>query len=185
MSKIYCSSCGKEHTINNRYCSSCGEDLEEIILDYKKKLLPIAFDNDKPKKSQPVDKWEERRQTVLKIKEQEKARERIAKLEEQQRIAEYEKTRKRRKVPSRKTFWIVLALFILSFVSTLASIFLSFNYDFAFITIIIFGVLTFVFLFAFLMINSLIKTKGLYLCYVEQGRRGRRALSQRTCWDWV
>ncbi|MCG3227515.1 MAG: hypothetical protein H7645_11405 [Candidatus Heimdallarchaeota archaeon] len=115
MSEIYCPVCGKEHSMSSRHCVSCGEDLEEIILDYKNKHLPISFNNDKLKKAQPIDEWEKQRQTILKIKEQEKARERIERLEEQQQISESEKTSKRRKRSlSRKTCWDWVLEYLLS-----------------------------------------------------------------------
>ena len=71
-------------------------------------------------------------------------------LEEQQRRAEFEKSRKRRKVPSTRTKWIAFSLFMLSFIATLVFYLIVWNYDFAFIFMIIFGALTGVFLFVFL-----------------------------------
>ena len=74
MSELFCPSCGKEHIGNERYCSYCNEDLEDIIIEYKDKQLPISIKNDKPKEVKPIDAWAERRETVLKIKEQERER---------------------------------------------------------------------------------------------------------------
>ena len=95
MSEIFCPNCGKTHSTNKKNCASCGEDLEDIILDFKNKHLPITFNNGKKKEAQPTDEWEKQRQTILKIKEQEKARERIERLEEQQQISKSEKTTRR------------------------------------------------------------------------------------------
>ncbi len=81
MSELFCPSCGKEHIGNERYCSYCNEDLEDIIIEYKDKQLPISIKNDKPKEVKPIDAWAERRETVLKIKEQERERERIESLQ--------------------------------------------------------------------------------------------------------
>ena len=115
MSEIFCPNCGKTHSTNKKNCASCGEDLEDIILDFKNKHLPITFNNGKKKEAQPTDEWEKQRQTILKIKEQEKARERIERLEEQQQISKSEKTRKRRKRSlSRKTCWDWILEYLLS-----------------------------------------------------------------------
>ena len=40
---IFCPNCGQKHTASGRYCENCGTDLEEIILQYKNKQLPIRY----------------------------------------------------------------------------------------------------------------------------------------------
>ncbi len=70
MNELKCTNCGEAHTSNDRHCSFCGEDLGEAILKYKEKQLPVTFNNGKPKKIQPEDEAEERKQAVLRIKEQ-------------------------------------------------------------------------------------------------------------------
>ena len=198
MTKIFCPCCGNAHSSNKRYCSFCGEDLEEIILDYKNKHLPIAFNNDKLKKAQPIDEWDERRQTVLKIKEKEKARERIARLKEQQRIAEFEKTRKRRKVPFRKIFcqarkrlegkktrkvpsstlkWILRILIFLSIAGVfvtfilMLALFESEACDYLFLAFFITMGLSFILLIPVVIVESLTRSKGRALCYSESRYR--------------
>ena len=46
---VYCPSCGKLHKTESRYCLFCGNDLEEVILKFKKKRLPIKYDVKKEK----------------------------------------------------------------------------------------------------------------------------------------
>ncbi len=45
MSDLFCPKCGSKHDTNDKYCQYCGEDLEEIILEYKSKKLPIRYQN--------------------------------------------------------------------------------------------------------------------------------------------
>lgn len=40
---LYCPKCGKEHKTADRYCQYCGVDLENIILKFKQKNLPVRF----------------------------------------------------------------------------------------------------------------------------------------------
>ena len=40
---IFCPNCGAKHTASGRYCENCGTDLEEIILQYKNRQLPIRY----------------------------------------------------------------------------------------------------------------------------------------------
>lgn len=40
---IFCPNCGSKHTSNGRFCQYCGTDLEEIILQYKNKQLPVRY----------------------------------------------------------------------------------------------------------------------------------------------
>lgn len=40
---IFCPNCGAKHTASGRYCEHCGTDLEEIIMQYKNKQLPIRY----------------------------------------------------------------------------------------------------------------------------------------------
>ncbi len=47
MTKLHCVSCGKVHNSNNRYCEFCGYDLEDEILRFKQKQLPIKYENSK------------------------------------------------------------------------------------------------------------------------------------------
>lgn len=43
MSGIFCSKCGEKHTSDGKFCKHCGNDLEQTILRYKQKKLPIRF----------------------------------------------------------------------------------------------------------------------------------------------
>lgn len=54
MSDIYCPSCGQEHTSNNRYCTNCGADLENVILKFKEKKMPVSYNNGKTGRVQVV-----------------------------------------------------------------------------------------------------------------------------------
>ena len=40
---LFCPNCGSKHEVNGRYCEYCGSDLEEVILQYKRKKLPIRY----------------------------------------------------------------------------------------------------------------------------------------------
>ena len=40
---LFCPNCGSKHEVNGRYCEYCGSDLEEIILQYKRKKLPVRY----------------------------------------------------------------------------------------------------------------------------------------------
>jgi len=97
-----CPNCEKEHSSNDRFCSYCGEDLEEIILAFKEKQLPVSFNNNnkRAKETFSLDEAEERRQEVLRIKEEQREHERTVKAEEQKQRDEYEKTLKRKPIPT-------------------------------------------------------------------------------------
>jgi len=43
--ELYCPKCGSKHDTSDRYCQYCGEDLEEVIVQYKSKQLPIRYQN--------------------------------------------------------------------------------------------------------------------------------------------
>jgi uncharacterized membrane protein YvbJ len=47
MSGIFCSKCGEKHTSDDRFCENCGNDLEQIIIRYKQKKLPIKFQDER------------------------------------------------------------------------------------------------------------------------------------------
>ena len=46
--RIFCPKCGQEHTSTKRYCKNCGNDLEEVILRFKQKYLPIKYNGTVP-----------------------------------------------------------------------------------------------------------------------------------------
>jgi hypothetical protein len=46
MSSLYCPKCGKEHITADRYCQYCGADLENVILKFKQKNLPVRFNGE-------------------------------------------------------------------------------------------------------------------------------------------
>ena len=50
MKGVYCPNCGKAHEKNGRYCENCGNDLEEVIIRYKQRRLPIKYKNEGPSK---------------------------------------------------------------------------------------------------------------------------------------
>ena len=54
MAEIFCPSCGKEHQSNNRYCTYCGADLENVILKFKEKQMPVSYNNGKTGRVQVV-----------------------------------------------------------------------------------------------------------------------------------
>ena len=45
MKEFRCPECGKAHNSEARFCFFCKADLEEAILEYKEKHLPIRFEN--------------------------------------------------------------------------------------------------------------------------------------------
>ncbi len=51
MSEFFCPSCSKKHLSNDRYCSFCGYDLEQLILEYKDRHLPVKLNNHKEEKT--------------------------------------------------------------------------------------------------------------------------------------
>jgi hypothetical protein len=106
MSYPRCPNCNTVHTSNYRYCSTCGNDLEEIILSFKEKKLPISYNNgnnhiDK-KKVLIRNEAEERRQAVLQIKEKKRERERIEKAEIQRKRDKYLQSLDRKRIPTLK-----------------------------------------------------------------------------------
>ena len=48
MSGIYCPQCGKLHESEGKFCEYCGYDLEDVILQYKDKRLPVRFQYEPP-----------------------------------------------------------------------------------------------------------------------------------------
>ena len=44
--ELFCPKCGSKHDTNDRYCQYCGEDLEDVIVQYKSKQLPVRYQND-------------------------------------------------------------------------------------------------------------------------------------------
>jgi predicted nucleic acid-binding Zn ribbon protein len=50
MKGVYCPNCGKAHEKNGRFCENCGNDLEEVILRYKRRHLPIKYQQEGPAK---------------------------------------------------------------------------------------------------------------------------------------
>ena len=43
MNELFCPKCGKKHFSANRYCQYCGKDLENVIIRFKQKNLPIKY----------------------------------------------------------------------------------------------------------------------------------------------
>ena len=43
MSGVFCPNCGKKHAAEGKFCEYCGTDLEQVILRYKQRKLPIKY----------------------------------------------------------------------------------------------------------------------------------------------
>lgn len=69
MEGFKCTRCRKPHESEAKFCYFCGEDLEDAILEYKEKHLPIKFEKTilsppKEKNDEIQDKGEIRREST-------------------------------------------------------------------------------------------------------------------------
>ena len=44
--ELKCIKCGNVHQTSSNFCDFCGEDLEEAILEYKERNLPIQYNHE-------------------------------------------------------------------------------------------------------------------------------------------
>ena len=199
MTDIYCPSCGKEHTSNERYCAFCGADLEPIILKFKEKHLPLSFNNGKKQKipddPKTPDEWELRRQEVLRIKqanEEEKIKSTyrtIPSYPTSGRVhtvgKDSEDLQERlKRIPKKSTRNALSILIILLIIAIIAlGVVYYYNDDFFggelegfgnFIIIEIgLSILLIIFIIPFTIISSRIKTGGRKSCYYSESRRNK------------
>ncbi len=73
MSGVFCPNCGKKHAAEGKFCEYCGTDLEQVILRYKQRKLPIKYQTEpkappyQPHPGQPIAKIQKEKQKPVQL----------------------------------------------------------------------------------------------------------------------